>query len=57
MIHVIEHLFYYNINTIQQLLENAEYTSTVTVDGRYHLSDLINSKLRSKLVLNDNWIK
>lgn len=52
-----EHLFYYSIDTIKKLLKNAGYSSTVTLEGRYYLSDLINSKIRSKLVLNDNWIK
>ena len=51
-----EHIFYYTVTTIEKLLGKAGYVCSVKLDGRYHLSDLINSKVRSKLVLNENWL-
>lgn len=51
-----EHLYYFSPTTIKRLLEKAGYMCSIKLAGRNTLGDIINNKLRSKLVLNKQWL-
>ena len=51
-----EHLYYFTPDTIKRLLEETGYACSIKLASRNTLGDILNSRLRSRLVLNGNWL-
>lgn len=51
-----EHLYYFSSETMKLLLEKAGLRASLKVDGYNTIADILNSYLRSRLVLNQQWL-